>query len=199
MFSKDPVPDDQKYLPISLQYRPYTATTARDPSLAGDIVNGVKENRSYRGKSITASNESDLDALIALRAAMPTGKIILIVEATNNAQCFHEIEPYADVILWSWASSGRAFGPAYGRILSGEVEPSGLLPCQMPINMETVEAQDEDVPRDLACYTDSEGNTYDFCFGLNWSGVIDDDRVSTYSAKALTQPETEVTPGDWVE
>ena len=199
MFSKDPVPDDQKYLPISLQYRPYTATTARDPSLAGDIVNGVKENRSYRGKSITASNESDLDALIALRAAMPTGTIILIVEATNNAQCFHEIEPYADVILWSWASSGRAFGPAYGRILSGEVEPSGLLPCQMPINMETVEAQDEDVPRDLACYTDSEGNTYDFCFGLNWSGVIDDDRVSTYSAKALTQPETEVTPGDWVE
>ena len=49
------------------------------------------------------------------------------------------------------------------------------------------------------CYVDSEGNTYDFCFGLNWSGVIDDDRVATYSAKALTQPETEVTPGDWVE
>ena len=47
--------------------------------------------------------------------------------------------------------------------------------------------------------TDSEGNTYDFCFGLNWSGVIDDDRVSTYSAKALTEPDTEVTPGDWKE
>ena len=62
--------------------------------------------------------------------------------------------------------------------------------------METVEASYEDVPRDVTPYTDSQGNTYDFCFGLNWSGVIDDDRVTKYSVAALTEPETEITPGD---
>ncbi|MBQ3267115.1 MAG: glycoside hydrolase family 3 C-terminal domain-containing protein [Atopobiaceae bacterium] len=199
MFGAAPAdtPADQKYLPISLQYRPYTADTARDPSLAGDIVDGAKENRSYKGKSVTASNEGELDTLLSLREAMPNAKIILIVEGTNNAQCFHEIEPSADAILWSWASSGRAFGPAYGRILKGEVEPSALLPCQMPASMEAVEASLEDVPRDLEVYVDSEGNAYDFCFGLNWSGVIDDERTAIYKAAPLTEPETEVKPGEW--
>lgn len=185
-----------KYLPISLQYRPYTADTARDPSIAGDIVDGTKENRSYRGKSVTASNESDLDLLLSVRGALPDAKVILIVEGTNNAQCLYEIEPSADVILWSWASSGRNFGKAYGRILKGEVEPSGLLPCQMPSDMLTVEASQEDVPRDLECYVDAEGNAYDFCFGLNWSGKIDDDRVRAYAVDALTKPETEVLPDE---
>lgn len=190
-------PDSEKYLPISLQYRPYTATDARDPSLAGDIVDGKKENRSYKGKSVTASNESELDLLLNVRKAMPDAKIILIVEGTNNAQCFHEIEPSADAILWSWSSNGRHFGKAYGRILSGETEPSALLPCQMPKDMAEVEKQLEDVPRDVEPYVDSEGNAYDFCFGLNWSGVIDDDRVKTYGAASLTEPETKVTPGEW--
>lgn len=197
MFSSEPVPEGEKYLPISLQYRPYTADTARDPSLAGDLLpDGTRENRSYRGKSVTASNEGDLDRLLEIREALPEGaKIILIVEAGNNAQCFHEIEPAADVILWSWCNSGRAFGPAYGRILSGEVEPSALLPCQMPANMETVEASLEDVPRDVECYTDAAGNSYDFGFGLNWSGVIDDERTKTYREAPLNEPETEVIPG----
>ena len=200
MFGAAPAdtPADEKYLPISLQYRPYTADTARDPSLAGDVVNGQKENRSYKGKSVTASNESDLDLVLNTRAALPAdAKLILIVEATNNAQCFHEIEPSADAILWSWASSGRAFGPAYGRILKGEVEPSALLPCQMPKSMEDVEASLEDVPRDVECYTDSEGNTYEFGYGLNWSGVIEDERTKTYRANPLTNPETEVKLGEW--
>ena len=200
MFGAAPAdtPADEKYLPISLQYRPYTADTARDPSLAGDVVNGQKENRSYKGKSVTASNESDLDLVLNTRAALPAdAKLVLIVEATNNAQCFHEIEPSADAILWSWASSGRAFGPAYGRILKGEVEPSALLPCQMPKSMEDVEASLEDVPRDVECYTDSEGNTYEFGYGLNWSGVIEDERTKTYRANPLTNPETEVKPGEW--
>lgn len=35
------------------------------------------------------------------------------------------------------------------------------------------------VPFDLECYKDSEGNVYDFAFGLNWKGVINDDRVKS--------------------
>ena len=35
------------------------------------------------------------------------------------------------------------------------------------------------------------GNAYDFGFGLNWAGVIDDERVATYAAaEPLTEPET---------
>ena len=75
-------------------------------------------------------------------------------------------------------------------------EPGGILAYQMPANMSTVQAQDEDVPRDMDAYVDSEGNAYDFCFGLNWSGVIDDERVANYKVAPLTEPETEVTFGD---
>ena len=52
--------------------------------------------------------------------------------------------------------------------------------------MDAVEAQLEDVPRDMSCYVDAVGNVYDFGFGLNWSGVIDDERVETYSKAPLT-------------
>jgi len=65
-------------------------------------------------------------------------------------------------------------------IVSGAAEPSALLPLQMPANMETVESQKEDVPQDMECYNDSEGNVYDFAFGLNWSGVINDERTEKY-------------------
>ena len=56
---------------------------------------------------------------------------------------------------------------------------------QMPLDMETVEAQYEDVPRDMECYVDSAGNTYDFAYGLNWTGVIEDVRVEKYNAAPL--------------
>jgi beta-glucosidase len=40
----------------------------------------------------------------------------------------------------------------------------------------------------MECYTDTEGHTYDFAYGLNYSGVIDDDRVKKYSAAPLSGP-----------
>ncbi|PQP89267.1 beta-glucosidase, partial [Paenibacillus sp. AR247] len=59
-------------------------------------------------------------------------------------------------------------------------EPSGLLPMQMPAHMKTVEEQLEDVAHDMECHVDSDGNTYDFGFGLNWVGVIEDERTRKY-------------------
>ena len=78
-------------------------------------------------------------------------------------------------------------------IITGQVEPSALLPYQMPKDMAAAEAQLEDVPRDVECYVDSNGNAYDFGFGMNWSGVINDERVQTYSAPALTEVEADIT------
>lgn len=39
----------------------------------------------------------------------------------------------------------------------------------------------------MECYVDANGNTYDFAFGLNWAGVINDERVEKYSADPLTK------------
>ena len=55
----------------------------------------------------------------------------------------------------------------------------------MPANMETVETQFEDVPRDMKCHVDSDGNTYDFAFGLNWSGAIKDNRTAKYTVPPI--------------
>ena len=41
----------------------------------------------------------------------------------------------------------------------------------------------------MTCYTDVDGNTYDFGFGLNWSGVISDERTEICCVDALTEPE----------
>jgi beta-glucosidase len=51
---------------------------------------------------------------------------------------------------------------------------------QMPANMSVVEKQAEDLPYDMECHKDSEGHIYDFGFGMNWKGVIKDDRVTKY-------------------
>lgn len=174
----------------------------RKVSIAGDILaDGTKENRSYYGQSTYATNESQLDLVIDTKKNLPAdAKLILIVDA-DHPMVFSEIEQYADVILMSWAGdagpSGSGFNvpdTSFARILTGKIEPTGLLQFQMPIDMDTVEAQKEDVPRDMECYTDSEGNAYDFAFGLNWDGVIDDERTKTYKADPLKQPEAEVNP-----
>ena len=42
-------------------------------------------------------------------------------------------------------------------VLTGAFDPEGLLPIQIPKDMETVEQQKEDVAFDMECYEDSEG------------------------------------------
>ena len=65
-------------------------------------------------------------------------------------------------------------------IIAGNAEPWGLLPVQLPADMRAIEEHCEDKPRDIRCYTDADGNTYDFAFGLNWNGIINDERVKKY-------------------
>ncbi len=49
-----------------------------------------------------------------------------------------------------------------------------------PADMITGETQMEDVPFDIHAYTDADGHIYDFGFGMNWSGVIQDERTADY-------------------
>ncbi|MDR7678629.1 glycoside hydrolase family 3 protein [Lactiplantibacillus plantarum] len=172
--------NDNGYLPVTLQYRPYTAKTARAVSLAGDGRKGQVKNRTYKDKTTTTLNESDLDLVIETKAKMGNRPVIVSVTATNPF-VVSEFEPYADAILLDFGVSDQATLA----IIDGEFEPSGLLPVQFPRDMETVEAQQEDTPFDMVPYQDAEGNVYDFGFGLNYEGQIQDWRTTRYNKDAL--------------
>lgn len=163
------------YVPINLQYGPYTAKTAREVSLAGGSPLEDFINRSYKGKSVTTINTTDMKLVNDTKAKMRNKPVIVSVKVAKP-MVFSEIEGSAAAILVHMSVQDQALM----EIITGAVEPSGLLPFQMPADMLTVEAQFEDVPRDMTPYTDSQGNTYDFAFGLNWKGVIDDERVERY-------------------
>ncbi|NDV17355.1 beta-glucosidase [Muricauda sp. TY007] len=164
------------YVPISLQYGTYTATNARDESLAaGSPLEDGITNRSYKGKTTTAVNISDMGLVTDTKRKMGNKPVVVIVKV-SKPMVFAEIEPSADAILVHMGVQDQALMD----IVSGKVEPSAMLPFQMPNDMMTVESQFEDVPRDMEPYTDSNGNAYDFAFGLNWSGIIDDARVKEY-------------------
>lgn len=166
------------YLPISLQYRPYTAVHARKESIAGGDFRESSPNRSYAGKTCIAANESDLDNLIAAREKMGD-KPVIVVLRMHNPTVMAEVEPFADAILVEFGVQKKAIL----QILTGEYEPTGLLPVQMPKDMETVEKHCEDVPFDMQPYEDKEGNWYDFGFGLDFKGRILDERTKKYTVK----------------
>ena len=186
------------YYPISLQYGEYVADgpSVREVSLAGDPADGAswythnsdtsveRENRSYFGKSNVASNLSDLELILNTVDYVGDLPVVVCVDC-GHPMVFSEFEPSVSAIVMGFDSGNEAFF----NVVAGTVEPSGLLPMQMPASMEAVEAQLEDVPRDMECHVDSEGNEYDFTFGLNWAGVIDDERTQTYKVEPLTTSE----------
>lgn len=170
--------DEGHYQPISLQWSPYTASSAREQSIAGGDPHEASANRSYRGFTERSTNAQDALLVQQTKAAMGGNPVILVV-AVERPFVPADVEPWADAILMTCGVSNNAVLD----IISGKFEPYGLLPCQMPADMETVEQQCEDVPMDMRCYTDSDGNTWDFAFGLNWNGRIDDSRVRKYGRK----------------
>lgn len=166
------------YVPISLQYGEYKADYARDPSIAGGDPFEKSANRTYKGKKISTYNKTDLDLVLNTKKLMKNKPVIVSV-TLSNPMVFAEFEKVADAIVVNFNVQDQAILD----ILSGNAEPSGLLPMQMPADMKTVEEQAEDVPRDMKCYVDSAGNAYDFGFGINWKGVIDDARTVRYGNK----------------
>ena len=163
------------YTPISLQYGDYTAKYARKVSLAGGDPKEDFTNRSYRGKTVVTHNKVEMTTVLETRKLMGDKPVIVAV-AAERPMCFHEIEKAADAILIGFEVQNQAFM----EIIAGKAEPQGLLPIQMPKDMRTVEENKEDVPFDLKCYKDADGNVYDYAFGLNWSGVIKDWRTEKY-------------------
>ena len=178
--------DGDKFYPLSLQYRPYTADGehVRRTSISGDNrEDGTRENRSYYNASSKLANEYDLDACLNTikaveEAEAATGREIPVIAAVkaDNPMIMSEFEDKVDAIVVGFSVSDKALL----EVILGGSEPQGLLPMQFPGNMDTVEAQFEDVGQDMTPYTDSEGNVYDFAYGLNYSGVISDARTAKY-------------------
>lgn len=119
------------YIPISLQYRPYTATTAREHSLVCDSTE-TPADRSYRGKTAHAQNECHLDLVEETRRLMgdkpvivagraePSGLLPFELPASMEAverhseDCPHDIEPYV-------YADGNANRFGYGQTWSGSI------------------------------------------------------------------------------
>ena len=151
------------YLPITLQYRPYTAEKAREISIAGGDFRENFTNRSYRGKTNVAYNESDLDNILECRRLMGEKPVIVCVTA-SNPMVMGEFEPEVDGIVVEFGVSKAAVLD----VIFGNYNPSGRLPIQMPKNMETVESHCEDKALDMEVYVDETGNAYDYGFGLRY-------------------------------
>ena len=181
IFIESPLTDggytkESGYLPITLQYRPYTAVCAREESIGqGDFRESAEPNRSYRGKTGKAANEADLDLVWNTRAAMGEKPVIVVIRM-HNPCVLAELEQAADGILVDFGVQQEALFA----IIHGDAQPSGLLPVTLPANMDAVEMHCEDDSFDISPYRDSCGNTYAFGFGLNWSGEIRDDRTKKY-------------------
>ena len=155
------------YVPITLQYRPYTAEKARKCSIAGGDPRENFTNRSYQGKTNTAANESDLDLIIEAKEKLGKKPVIAVIRM-HHPMVMAELEPYADAILVDFGVTQKAIC----ELICGKHEPKGRLPVQLPADMETVELHCEDKPHDMKPYVDTVGNVYDFGYGLDWSGIV---------------------------
>ncbi|MCT9819870.1 glycoside hydrolase family 3 protein [Microbacterium sp. W1N] len=166
--------ENGQWYPFSLQWAPYTADgeNVRTTSIGGDtLADGTKENRSYFGNTSRISNAADIDAfnraVAAVEAAGGDIPVITIVKA-NNPVVPAEFESKSNVVLVGFGVSDQATLT----VASGAHEPHGRLPIGFPVDMNAVEAQQEDVGEDVETYVDDAGNDWKFGFGLNFSGAI---------------------------
>ena len=127
------------YLPLMLQYRPYTASEARPVSIAGGDFRENFTNRSYHGKQNRCVNESDLDRLEEARRKMGEKPVIVCLHM-HNPTVPAEWEGLADAVLVHFGCSL----PVLMDILFGLREAGGRLPYNLPKSMAAVERHSED-------------------------------------------------------
>ena len=95
------------YMPISLQYNDYTATYARNPSLAGGDPFENFTNRSYKGKSVKTANKQDMLSVLETKAKMK-GKPVIVSLEMDKPTIMSEFEGSADAILVNFGVQNQA-------------------------------------------------------------------------------------------
>ena len=151
------------YLPITLQYRPYRADSAREHSIAKGDFRENDCDRTYIGKENTPYNATDLDNILTAREQMGD-KPVFVVMHIHNPAVVSEFEPHVDGILAHFGVENKVLM----EILSGDANPGGRLPLDLPANMETVETHCEDIFGDYDAYVDTCGNCYGYGYGLHY-------------------------------
>ena len=178
--------------PQNLTYGEYTADAMREVSIGYDWYHAdgtlvqynetpdeskgdYKSNRSRKGNTHAGTPEN-LE-LIQKTVELMGDKPIIFILSMENPMVVSEFEPSVDAMLIGTSVSPDAFL----EVISGQTEPSGLLPVNMPASMEAVETAYEDGYHDMEVYVDSDGNAYSFGFGLDWDGQIADERTAKYT------------------
>jgi len=151
------------YLPITLQYRPYRADAAREHSIAKGDFRENDCDRTYIGKENTPYNATDLDNILLAREKM-RDKPVFVVMHIHNPAVVSEFESHVDGIIAHFGVENKVLM----EVLSGDANPGGRLPLDLPANMETVEMHCEDVFGDYESHVDSCGNHYRYGFGLHY-------------------------------
>ena len=116
----------------------------------------------YNGINHRRYNGFDLEMFVddicseRLKAIHKTGTpIVAIYHVRGNPFPIPWCAENADAILFApgahWLGSKGITGGGWPEILSGEYEPRGKLPVQIPRSMAQVKAQREDLPFDLGC------------------------------------------------
>ena len=163
----------QEWWPLSLQWGPYVADGpyVRQTSISGSLQDdGTRDNRSYFGNEGRISNAEHLvsfERSVAIAAELGVPVVTLVRGVASATFIPTEIYEASNAILLSFGISDQALI----EVGLGLREPSGRLPITMPADMNAVERQLEDIA-DTDPFVDSDGNVWEFGFGLNFYGPI---------------------------
>ncbi|MGI4832536.1 MAG: hypothetical protein ACRYFK_03645 [Janthinobacterium lividum] len=125
---------------------------------------------------VRSGNLQDIKTSEQACAAMK-GKPVIVDADASKPFVPAEFEKCANELVVGFGASHQAMLD----VLTDQAEPRGLLPVQLPASLQTVEQQNEDIPHNMECYRDAAGHRYDFGYGLNWRGVMQDARPNQYA------------------
>ena len=91
-------------------------------------------------------------------------KPVIVSMTLHNPTVVSDFEDVVEGIIIDFGVGRKALFD----IVFEDTKPEGRLPIIMPKNMETIELHNEDIFDDIEAYTDSEGNTYTFGYGLSY-------------------------------
>jgi len=162
-----------EWQPLSLQWGQYIADGpyVRRTSISGILqADGTRTNRSYFGNAARISNAEHLvsfERAVAIATDLDVPVITIVRGVGSSTFIPTEIYASSNAILLGFGISDQALI----EVALGLREPSGRLPITMPIDMDAVERQYEDIA-DTDPFVDSNGNAWEFGFGLNFLGPI---------------------------
>lgn len=100
--------------------------------------------RTHEGPLVYAGADN-ADELTAIRAAVATGKPVVVVMSMERPAVLAEFIGSVGAVLATFGSDDEAVAD----ILTGRTVPSGKLPFALPADQQSVEAQREDAPQDF--------------------------------------------------